>query len=126
LTGREPYFALLLPLFKRIQRGEVTVIVSAITEGELLVRPEREEDEEAIERIGDLLSEDGFHVVAVDRRSARLAARLRAQHGLGLVDAIIVSTALMNGCEAVVSNDGKWRRVTEAPIVNLDELVEGA
>jgi predicted nucleic acid-binding protein len=126
LTGREPYFALLLPLFKRIQRGEVTVIVSAITEGELLVRPEREEDEEAIERIGDLLSEDGFHVVAVDRRSARLAARLRAQHGLGLVDAIIVSTALMNGCEAVVSNDGKWRRVTEVPIVNLDELVEGA
>lgn len=123
LTGLEPYFALLLPVFRRIQRGELRVVVSALTEAELLVRPQREQDEEAIERIEDLLSEDGFQVTPVDRPTARLAARLRALYGLALADAIIVATAAATRCEGVVSNDGKWRRVTEIPIINLDELI---
>ena len=105
-----------------MQRGEAAIIVSAITEAELLVRPKRDGETEAEERIRDLLSEDGFTVVAVDRQIARLAAELRARHNLGLADAIIVATAMATGCEAVVSNDGKWSRVTEIAFVHLDEV----
>jgi predicted nucleic acid-binding protein len=114
--------AVLVPLFRRVQRGELRVIVSVITESELLVRPKRDGESEAEERIQDLLSEDGFTVVPVDRHTGRLAAGLRARHKLALADAIIVATAITSGCEAVVSNDGKWSRITEIPLVRLDEV----
>jgi predicted nucleic acid-binding protein len=106
----------------RVQRREASIIVSTITETELLIRPKRFGDREAEERINDLLSEDGFTVVPVDRPIARQAAELRARHNLALADAIIVATAVVTRCEAVVSNDGKWKRVTEIPFVHLDEV----
>jgi predicted nucleic acid-binding protein len=112
-----------LPLLRRVQRREAEIIVSVITEAELLIRPKRSGNTEAEERIQDLLSEDGFTVVSVERRTARVAADLRARHNLALADAIIVATAMVSRCEAVVSNDGKWRRVSEIPFVHLDEVV---
>jgi predicted nucleic acid-binding protein len=120
----EPYFSLLVPLFRRVQRGDAVFIVSVITEAELLVRPERERDQDAIERVGDLLSEDGIQVVPVSRQIARQAAAIRAQPArLGLPDAIIIATALATNCEAIVSNDGDWRRLTDIPFVCLDDVV---
>jgi predicted nucleic acid-binding protein len=111
-------------LFRRVLRGDATFVVSVITEAELLVRPERERDQEAIERIGDMLSEDGIQVVPVSRQIARQAAAIRAQAGrLRLPDAIIVATALAASCEAIVSNDGDWRRLTDIPFVCLDDAV---
>jgi predicted nucleic acid-binding protein len=105
-----------------VQRRELVVTASVVTEAELLVRPKREGDVEAEERIQDLLSEDGFTVVPVDRPGARMAAELRARHNLGLSDAIIVATAIRTGCDAIVSNDGRFRRITEVPVVHLDEV----
>jgi len=122
LEGREPYVFFLIPLLQRVQRGEANLIVSVITEAELLVRPQREGDLEAIERIGDLLSEDGIYVVGVDRRIARRTASLRAEKRLRLADAIIVATAIETECEAIVGNDGDWRRLNEIPFVCLDDL----
>jgi predicted nucleic acid-binding protein len=113
----------LLPVFRRIQSGEAGLMVSVVTESELLVRPERDRDEAAIERIGDLLSEDGIYVVNVDRRIGRRAARLRAENRSALPDAIIVATAIETGCDAIVTNDGNWRRVTDIPVVILDEVL---
>jgi predicted nucleic acid-binding protein len=115
--------AVLVPLFQRVQRGELRVIVSVITESELLVRPRRYGDTEAEERVQDLLSEDGFNIVPVDRITARLAADIRARHNLALADAIILATGIATGCEAVVSNDGKWSRVAEIAFVRLDEVI---
>ena len=113
---------LLLPVFRRVQRGEAEVVVSVITEAELLVRPLGDGNFDAVERVGDLLSEDGFRVVAVDRRIARRAAALRAEHRLGLPDAIIAATAIVTNCEAVISNDSAWQRLDSLPLVSLDQL----
>ena len=106
-----------------MQAGEVELVVSVIIETELLIRPARDRDEVAVERIGDLLSEDGINVVGVDRRIGRKAAALRAEKNLGLADAIIVATAIETGCEAIVGNDGAWRRLDEIPFVCLDDVV---
>ena len=105
-----------------MQQAELTLLVSVITEAELLVRPERNGDQEAIERVGDLLSEDGIYVAAMDRRIGRRAASLRATRGLGLADAIIVATAIETRCEAIVGNDYKWRGLTEIPFVCLADI----
>jgi len=94
--------------------------VSVVTETELLVRPEREGNSEAKERIQDLLSEDGIFVVEMDRQIARRAAALRAEHGLRLADAIIVATGIETGCDALVGNDAVWQRQTDIPFVYLE------
>ena len=112
-----------MPLFRRVQAGQLQLIVSVVTEAELLVRPQRDRDTDAVERIGDLLSEDGIDVVGVDRRIGRRAARLRAMQNLSLADAIIAATAIETGCEAVVGNDGLWRRLEEISFVRLDDVV---
>jgi predicted nucleic acid-binding protein len=104
--------------------GELTAVVSVITEAELLVRPERDEDDGAKERIVDLLSEDGFWVVAASRRISRRAAQLRGRQRFKLADAIILATAIETGCEAIVSNDGEWTKKPVAiPVIRMSEVV---
>ena len=125
LEGVEPYLSVLVPLFDRVWRGELTVVVSAVTEAELLVRPMRQRDEVAVDRITDLLSEDGFEVVDVDRRIARRAARLRTENRLSLTDAMIVATAIEAECEAAVGNDREWaKRMSEIPYMLLDGTLQ--
>jgi predicted nucleic acid-binding protein len=115
----------MLPLFRRVQAGSLSLIVSVITEAELLVRPEREQDAGAIERIRDLLSENGIYVVHVDRRIARRAAALSGQSRFALADAIIIATAIETGCDAAVGNDGEWaRKSIDIPFVRLDEIAQ--
>ena len=111
-------------MFRRVQAGNLSIIASAITEAELQVRPERDGNEAAKERIGDLLTKHGIYVVGVDRRIARGAAALRGRTILKLPDAIIVATALETDCDAIVGNDGKWaKKDVEIPFIWLDDVV---
>ena len=112
----------LVPIFRRVQSRQAQIVVSAVTEAELLVRPYRDDDLEALERISGLLATEGFDVVAVDRKIGRLSAVLRARHGLQTADAIIVATAIEAGCDTIVGNDKKWRRLEEITYVHLDDV----
>ena len=125
LTGLQPYFDLLVPLFQRVQNRQATMILSVVTESELLVRPFRDRDAEAVERIGDLLSEDGIDVVEVSRGIARRAALLRANHGaLRLPDATIIATAIDAGCDLIVGNDAEWSKLKDVPFARLDDIIK--
>jgi predicted nucleic acid-binding protein len=124
LAGVEPYFPLLLPLFQRARDGEAELFLSVITEAELLVRPNRLGDREAIEKIADFLSEDGIHVVEVTRRIGRSAAAIRTTNKLGLPDALIIATADVVGCDAIVGHDKDWAGRGTAPFVWLGDLVK--
>lgn len=100
-------------------------MVSAITEAELLVKPLRDANEAARERIEDLLSEHGIYVIGVDRKISRRAAAIRARSRLKLPDAIIVATAIETDCEAIVGNDGVWaKKDVEIPFIRLDDVVK--
>jgi predicted nucleic acid-binding protein len=124
LDGAQPLFDALVPVFRRVQAGELTAVVSVVTEAELLVRPERDGNAVARERIADLLSEDGFWVVSADRRIARRAAVLRGRQNFKLADAIILATAMETGCEAIVTNDGEWsKKPVDVPVIRVADLV---
>jgi len=126
----QPYFGLLLALFQRVEAGQATVVISAVSEAELLVLPMVEQDEAAIERILDLLSENGVDVVEVDRAIARRAAQLRAvarragRRSLKLPDAMVIATALERGCDVVVGNDREWQKLDEVPYLLLDDIID--
>ena len=53
---------------------------------------------------------------------ATRAAKIRAVHNLRLPDAFQVSTALAANCDAILTNDSDYNRVTEIPILVLSEL----
>jgi len=93
-----------------VQGGQLNVVVSVMTEAELLVRPNRKKDEDAIQRIADLLSEPGITVVEVTRSIAKTAARLRTENSLRMPDAIIVATAVGTRCDVIVGNDHAWSK----------------
>jgi len=116
-------------LFQRVESGQARIVISAISEAEILVRPMMEQNELAIERIADLLSEEGIDVVEVDRAIARRSAHLRAaskragSKPLKLPDAMIVATALDTGCDLVLGNDREWKKLEGLPFLLLDDII---
>jgi predicted nucleic acid-binding protein len=123
LQGLQPYLRVLIPLLDRVRSEEAVMVVSAITEAELLVRPNRDGNREAIEKIEDFLSEDGIYVVDVNRGIARRAATLRPVNGISIADAVIMATAVETGCDLALGNDRRWATVPGVPFVRLDDVV---
>jgi predicted nucleic acid-binding protein len=113
----------LIPLFDRVRDGQAVMIVSAITEAELLVRPSREGNAEAVEKIEDFLSEDGIYVVEVTRAVARRAAKLRPVNGISIADAVIMATAVETGCDLLLGNDKRWAAVAGAMFLRIDDAI---
>jgi len=103
------------------------LVVSAVTEAELLVAPSRQEDPEAACRpVHDLLAgPPAFDVRDVSRPIARRAASIRAAWNLRLADAIIAATAVEAGCPGLLGNGGRFRRLEVEGLTyyHLDDLV---
>ena len=123
LQGVQPYLRVLLPLFDRVRDGHAIMLISAISEAELLVRPVRDGNEQAVEKIEDFLSEDGIYVVDVSRGIARRAARLRPVNKISIADAVIMATAVETGSDLLVGNDKRWVGLPGIPFVRLDDVV---
>jgi len=63
-------------------------------------------------------------VIEASREIAWVAAEVRAETSLALPDAIIVATAIVTECDALIGNDHDCaRRVKAIPYVYLDEAV---
>jgi predicted nucleic acid-binding protein len=81
--------------------------VSAI---EILVRPIRS-GQDRFTFMHTFLSEfPNLTGLPLDMVVAVQAANLRAVAGLALPDAVVVASGLLAGCEAIVTNDERWKR----------------
>jgi len=121
-----PYFPWLEKLFQDIESGDRLAMVSVVTEAEARVQPLRISDLGMLRKFEATLAHRHVSVAAVDRDIARLAGSVRADLNLGLPDAIIVATAMAQGCDALVGNDRDCaRRVKAIPYVYLEEVVTG-
>ena len=93
-----------------LSRGEAELAVPATVFAEVLVRPRRIGEGEAA-RIERFFDELPIEVRPVDREIAGIAARVRAESGLRLADALVVATAEALGAESVLTADLRWRDV---------------
>jgi predicted nucleic acid-binding protein len=57
---------------------------------------------------------------------ADIAAEMRASYGFRTPDALQLACGIAAGCDAFLTNDHTLRRVTEIPVLVLDDLLEGA
>ena len=117
------YDRLVSNIFKRVAAGELEGWTSVISLSEVLVQPivaGRNDLQNAYREL--LLKSSNFHTLPVSAPVAEAAARLRATYGLRLPDAIQIAFAIDTGCEAILCNDHSMRRVTELPVLILDDL----
>jgi predicted nucleic acid-binding protein len=125
LEGRQPYAAYVAEITTAMERGHVTGYISTIVEMELLVKPMRERDIAARDRIEIFLRHMPNLVVRpVTRVVARRAAEVRARTRLAPMDAIIVATGLEDRCDAIVGNDSLIASRSQGiPYLYLDDYV---
>jgi predicted nucleic acid-binding protein len=106
-----------------IEEHAVQAFTSALTLTEVLVVPKRNGDsvlEAAYKSI--LLNGKNLSLVTIDATTADLAANLRAKYSLRTPDALQVASAIVNKCDAILTNDQGLKRVTELRVLVLDEL----
>ncbi len=117
------YFATVEIVFNRIQNGEIMAVASPVTLAECLVIPYRLGQTELQQEYIDLiLSNNRIFLVEINGEMTVKASQFRAKYNLQLPDAFQVAVALEAGCEAILTNNGVFRRVTEIRAIALDDL----
>ena len=119
LAGGEPASSDAEELFDGlVATGRNPALLSAVTVGEILVRPFRAGPAAVAIAEGFLRHFADMQIVSVDFEVAREAARIRASTNLAMPDALIVASARIAGADVVVTGDPSWR-------MRIDELALG-
>ena len=120
----EPYRTLLEPMWQEAQDGNLTIVSSPVLVVEALVKPLRDGNTEIEMQYRELFGANAVRLLEASYPVFEDAARLRADTGLAIPDALHAATALRAGCALFITNDTDFRRVEDLPIVVLDDLVK--
>jgi predicted nucleic acid-binding protein len=111
-------------LFESWESGTNSGITSVITLLEILVKPRRDENWEAVRDYKDLLMTfPNLQLAPLESECADLASDLRARYGIRTPDAIQVASALFHSATAFVTKDDQIKQISELEIVLLDEFL---
>lgn len=118
--GHPRFLETYLPLFERIEAGEIQAVVSVVTLAEVVAGPLRHGNEIMADRYyRALTSSANWQVQAMDAELAFLAARIRTRYRLKLPDAIQVATTIHSGSTALITHDRDFSSVGEIQIMGI-------
>jgi predicted nucleic acid-binding protein len=125
LEEHPEYSAAADELFGAIRQRHASGLTSIITLLEVLVLPLRRGRKDLAEQYRRLLLHTrAVTVVNIDGPICELAAQLRANYPwLRTPDAIQVATATAHRADVIVTNDERWKRLTEIPVMVLKDYV---
>ncbi len=125
VEGYAEYLDVLTELFEKMDQGALTAVSSELTLAEILVKPIKDENLKAQDIYQQILQTSvGLEMVPVTRDILIEAARIRAQFGQKLPDAIHLGTAYLHNCSVFLTNDKRIKGITGVSRVLIDELVE--
>ena len=112
-------------LFGSFDVGAAQGMTSVLTLQEVLVKPLREGREDLAEKYRQVLSNSAnVRLYDVDQSICETAARLRAKYSwLRTPDALQLATAITRDAQIVVTNDDRWRAISEAAVFVLKDFV---
>ena len=119
----EPYRTLLEPMWQAAQDGNLSIVSSPVLVVEALVKPLRDGNTAIETQYRELFEAGAVRLLEASHPVFEDAARLRAETGLAIPDALHAATALRAGCALFVTNDTDFRRIADLPVVVLDDLV---
>lgn len=106
LDGTPNLIDLMLAFFEMVERDQLRITLSVINEAELLVKPYRENNLAALEAINFFLEEfPNLSIIPLSREISQQAAKIRAESGLRLPDAMVLATAIGNQCDLFLGDD---------------------
>jgi len=126
LDGTPNLFDLMLALFELVEQDRLKITLSVISEAELLVKPYRENNSAVVEAVNFFLEEfPNLKLSPLNREISRQAAKIRAESGLRLPDAMIVATAINNHCDLFLGNDIELMQKASSylPTIILSEYI---
>lgn len=117
------YGAVVDEIFALIDGGRTSAVVSPITLAECLVHPLKHGLNELHEGFRDIILHGrNTFFSPIDETVAEQAARLRAEYGITLADALQIATAMTNGCDGFITNDLRLKKVSGIPMIVIQEL----
>lgn len=117
------YAELAIPFFRASEDRHIFGFTGLITLTELLVKPLRTKNTEVTARVKALFeTDDIFTCVDHSRDAYLLAAELRAEHNMKMVDALQCATAIVTGCNFFVTNDFKFKSTPSLEVICIEHL----
>ena len=117
------YTARVKPIFGLIDRGELHAVTSPITLAECLIHPYRFHRPSVALQFRDVIvSGKNVTFAPVNEQVADKAAWLRANYNIALSDALQLATAIIENCDAFLTNDPMLKRVVEVNVLILDAV----
>jgi predicted nucleic acid-binding protein len=115
------YKALCAEVFDCMEAGTIQAVTSTVTLIEVLVQPLAKGEQELSVRYEQYLRfGPSLTLRSLDPDVALRAAQLRARYRLRTPDAIQLATAIEFGSRLFLTNDDRFRKVTEVDIVVLE------
>lgn len=120
----EPYATLLRPLWQASRTRSIRLVSSELLIVESLAGPFKHGNKALADAYEEIFRADDPHLLPITPPVLRIAARIRADHGLKTPDSIHAATALQGGCSMFLTNDAGFRKVAGLPVKLLDEILK--
>lgn len=125
MEAKKPYMPMLESIFYYVENGLAKGVTSIITLTEILVKPIKDRNVEAVKDYKFLLNNfPNLKMVNIDAKVAEKGAELRAKYGIRTPDALQVASAIENQATIFLSNDHKLKKIKEIETVVLEEMVD--
>ncbi len=126
LEGIKPYYLLAEEIFNDILDENIIGSLSAISITEFVTKPLADGNLTDVERFKQFIDSLSIQVLTVTYEIAERAGKLRSQYpNVQTADALIVATALENGCDVFVTNDKDLRKLETSglTVIILNDFV---
>lgn len=116
------FFQLVEVIFDAVDRGNIKAVTSPITLSESLIFPFKQSNTLLAQTFSDLIVHaNNTQFININQHIGTLAAQLRVQYNLALMDAIQIATAIQSNCDGFLTNDVQLKRVSHIDIVVLQD-----
>ncbi|WP_279388783.1 type II toxin-antitoxin system VapC family toxin [Hydrogenispora ethanolica] len=114
-------------LFNAVEHGRNFGITSVLVLTEVLTHTFRQGNEVLAGKYRLLLKRfPNLTLVEVGDRVAELSAKIRAEYGLKVPDAIFVATGILNQADFFVTNDKQLKIVNKPKVLILEDILIGS
>ena len=125
IEEHEKYIEAVDPLFSYISQGRIIAYTSFITLIEVLTKPIEEKNKKLMRKYEELLTNSkGLILADMDKNIAVESARLRAKYKIKIPDAIQVTSGMVNGAKAFITNDSNLKKIKEIKVVVLEDIIK--